>query len=101
MYSFYKILITFECSFFRKLSIVFGWALFVYVAYKTSQYDYELANFDPYEILQVELGSSPAAIKKAYHKLSLIHHPDKETGNEKSFMRLTKAYQVRCLFNSN
>jgi len=60
-----------------------------------------LAIFDPYEILQVELGSSPAAIKKAYHKLSLIHHPDKETGDDKSFMSLTKACQVIWLFNSS
>ena len=64
------------------------------MAYKTTQYDYEYANFDPYEILKVEIGSSQSVIKKAYHKLSLIHHPDKETGDEKSFMRLTKAYQV-------
>lgn len=77
-----------------RLAIVFGWILFIYVAYKTSQYDYELANFDPYEILGVELGSSSSVIKKAYHKLSLIHHPDKATGDEKTFMKLTKAYQA-------
>jgi curved DNA-binding protein CbpA len=35
-------------------------------------------------------GSSQAAIKKSYRKLSLILHPDKETGNEKAFMKLTK-----------
>jgi translocation protein SEC63 len=34
--------------------------------------------------------SSAGAIKKAYRQLSLILHPDKETGNEKAFMRLTK-----------
>lgn len=39
-------------------------------------------------------GSSAASIKKAYRQLSLILHPDKETGNEKAFMRLTKAYQA-------
>lgn len=35
-------------------------------------------------------GSSQAEIKKSYRKLSLILHPDKETGNEKAFMKLTK-----------
>lgn len=29
-------------------------------------------------------------------KLSVILHPDKETGDEKEFMKLTKAYQVSC-----
>jgi translocation protein SEC63 len=33
-------------------------------------------------------------IKKAYHKLSLKYHPDKETGDEKLFMKLTKAYEA-------
>jgi len=81
-------------KFLVRLSIVLGWVLFFYVAYKTTQYDYEFANFDPYEILQVEVGSSPAAIKSAYRKLSLIHHPDKESGDETAFMRLSKAYQA-------
>jgi hypothetical protein len=35
-------------------------------------------------------GSSQAEIRKSYRKLSLILHPDKETGNEKAFMKLTK-----------
>lgn len=35
-------------------------------------------------------GSSQREVKRAYHKLSLILHPDKETGNEKAFMKLTK-----------
>lgn len=81
-------------KFLIRLSIFLGWILFFYVAYKTTQYDYEFANFDPYEILQVEVGSSPAAIKSAYRKLSLIHHPDKESGDETAFMRLSKAYQA-------
>lgn len=77
-----------------KVLIVFGWVSLFLVSYKVSQFDYEMANFDPYEILGVPLGTSQADIKKAYRKLSLILHPDKETGNEKEFMRLTKAYQV-------
>ena len=86
-------------SFFhRKLAIILGWVLFFYVAYKTTQYDYEYANFDPYEILQVEVGSSQAAIKSAYRKLSLIHHPDKPTGDEKTFMKITRAHQVIQFF---
>lgn len=77
-----------------KLIIIGGWALLFFLAYKVSQFDYEMANFDPYEILRISPGSSQGEIKKAYRKLSVILHPDKETGNEKEFMKLTKAYQV-------
>ncbi|GLV38722.1 Secretory 63 [Carabus blaptoides fortunei] len=80
--------------FLIKLLIVSGWLLLALLAYKVSQFDYEMANFDPYEILGVPLGSSQTEIKRAYRKLSVILHPDKETGNEKAFMKLTKAYQA-------
>lgn len=79
---------------FIKLLIIFGWFFLAFLTYKVSQFDYEYSNFDPYEILGIPLGSSEATIKKAYRRLSLILHPDKETGNEKAFMKLTKAYQA-------
>ncbi|GLH14484.1 AAEL007987-PA, partial [Gryllus bimaculatus] len=77
-----------------KLMIISGWAILALLAYKVSQFDYEYANFDPYEILHVPMGASQADIRKSYRKLSLILHPDKETGDEKAFMKLTKAYQA-------
>lgn len=77
-----------------KLSIIFGWALLIYLTYRVSQFDYEMSNFDPYEILGVPSGSSQQTIKKAYRQLSLLLHPDKETGDEKAFMKLSKAYQA-------
>lgn len=63
-----------------------------------SKFDYEMSNFDPYEILGIPSGTSQSDIKKAYRKLSLILHPDKESGDEKAFMKLTKAYQVFLTF---
>jgi len=35
------------------LVLLIGWGFFGLVAYQASQFDYEMANFDPYEILQV------------------------------------------------
>lgn len=72
--------------------------LFFYLVYKTSHDAREYASFDPYEILQVEVGASQSDIKNAYRKLSRIHHPDKATGDEKIFMMITKAHQVSINF---
>lgn len=77
-----------------KLLIISGWALLAYLTYRVSQFDYEMSNFDPYEILGLESSASMSEIKRAYRKLSLILHPDKETGDEKAFMKLSKAYQA-------
>ncbi|XP_039294066.1 translocation protein SEC63 homolog [Nilaparvata lugens] len=81
-------------QFLTKSVIIGGWLILALLAYKVSQFDYEYANFDPYDILGVPPGTSEANIKKAYRRLSLILHPDKESGDEKSFMKLTKAYQA-------
>ncbi|XP_037933233.1 translocation protein SEC63 homolog [Teleopsis dalmanni] len=81
-------------SFFLRLALVLGWALIIFLAYRVSQFDYEAASFDPFEILKVPPTASMADIKKAYRKLSVILHPDKETGDEKAFMMLSKAYQA-------
>ncbi|XP_063984202.1 translocation protein SEC63 homolog isoform X2 [Diachasmimorpha longicaudata] len=77
-----------------KVFIIVCWLFLALLAYKVSQYDAEMANFDPYEILGVSAGASEREIKRSYRKLSLILHPDKETGDEKAFMKLTKAYQA-------
>jgi len=84
--------------FYRKFLIVGGWVLLVFLAYRVSQFDYEMANFDPYEILNIPVGASVAEVKKQYRKLSLVYHPDKETGNEKLFMKLTKGGFISMLF---
>ncbi|KAK4324811.1 hypothetical protein Pmani_004574 [Petrolisthes manimaculis] len=76
----------------QRTLLLAGWVLMALLVYKLQQFDYEYANFDPYDILGVGLGSSKAEIKKAYHKQSLIYHPDKPTGDERKFMRLNKAY---------
>merc|ERR1719433_2017021 len=74
--------------------LLIGWVLLISVIYQVSQFDYEMANFDPYEILGVSTSSSAKEIKKKYREMSLKYHPDKPTGNEKLFMKLTKAYDA-------
>jgi len=81
----------------QRIALIFifiGWILFAMIIYQISQFDYEMANFDPYEILGVSLDADKKTIKSQYKKLSLIYHPDKPTGNEKLFMKLRKAYDA-------
>jgi DnaJ-class molecular chaperone len=47
-----------------------------------------------YDILQVDQKASAEEIKKAFRKLALQHHPDKETGNKDAFQNIQEAYET-------
>jgi len=72
--------------------LLLGWLFLAWTAWKVTHLQHDYVNWDPFEILGIDPAASTKDIKKAYHKLSLIYHPDKETGDEKKFLMITKAY---------
>jgi molecular chaperone DnaJ len=56
-----------------------------------------MAKRDYYEILGIGRGASDDEIKKAYRKLAIQYHPDKNPGNkaaEEAFKEATEAYEI-------
>ena len=56
-----------------------------------------MANKDYYAVLGLEKGASDDEIKKAFRKLAIKYHPDKNQGNkeaEEKFKDINEAYQV-------
>ncbi|MDR1099213.1 MAG: molecular chaperone DnaJ [Treponema sp.] len=56
-----------------------------------------MAKRDYYEVLGVQKGVSKDDIKKAYRKLAIQYHPDKNPGNktaEEKFKEATEAYEI-------
>jgi molecular chaperone DnaJ len=49
---------------------------------------------DYYEILGVDKGASADEIKKAFRKLAVKYHPDKDGGDETKFKEINEAYEV-------
>uniref|UniRef100_A0A3Q2XM63 Translocation protein SEC63 homolog n=1 Tax=Hippocampus comes TaxID=109280 RepID=A0A3Q2XM63_HIPCM len=75
----------------KKAAFLFGWLIFLLLAYKVSKLDREYQEYNPYEVLNLDPGSSLSEIKKQYRVLSLKFHPDRG-GDEATFMRIAKAY---------
>ncbi len=49
---------------------------------------------DYYEVLGVSKTASADEIKKAFRRLAVQHHPDKEGGNEDKFKEINEAYDI-------
>ncbi|XP_006626026.1 translocation protein SEC63 homolog [Lepisosteus oculatus] len=77
----------------KKVALLFGWAVFLLLAYKVSKLEREYQEYNPYEVLNLEPGASISEIKRQYRLLSLKYHPDKK-GDEVMFVKIAKAYQA-------
>merc|ERR1719421_2678291 len=84
----------------RGVGFTVGWVMLISLALRlTSMQGEEMFSFNPYKILGVEEGADPKEIKKAFRKLSLQYHPDKNTGEGAQaaadmFIKVTKAHDV-------
>lgn len=72
--------------------IVAAWAAILFIAFRCATISHVQVGYDPFEILGVNDDATETEIKKAYRKLSLLYHPDKEGGDPDKFVKISKAY---------
>lgn len=77
-----------------RILLILGWVAFTATAYKCANIQHDNVNWDPFEIMGVSHDATEAEIRKAYRKLSLIYHPDKETGDADKFHQMLRAYKA-------
>lgn len=83
------------CWMIQVATLVFMWLFMSFLYVQVGSAQKEISRFDPFEILEVTASSSAPDIKKAYRKLSLIYHPDKNPDDPLAatrFIQITKAY---------
>jgi translocation protein SEC63 len=82
----------FVCNLFFLAIVWYG----IYLMAFLLKDDSEIKTFDPFAILGISAGASEREIKRAYRKMSLLYHPDKNIGDavaESKFMLVAKAYE--------
>ena len=87
----------------NKFSLIFYIGSLIFLSILSSVYYQKIIEtqnkvkiFDPYEILEISSSASPPEIKKAFKKLAVKYHPDKNLNNlqaKAKFILLTKAYE--------
>ncbi|XP_030538361.2 dnaJ protein ERDJ2A-like [Rhodamnia argentea] len=93
--SIFKRISTFStCS---NLTLVLLWVVIIFLVYYIKNMSGEIQVFEPFSILGLEPGASDSEIKKAYRRLSIQYHPDKNPDPEAHnyFVEyISKAYQA-------
>lgn len=84
-------------STYSNLTLVLLWVVMAILVYYIKHISTEVQVFEPFSILGLEPGVTEAEIKKAYRRLSIQYHPDKNPDPEanKYFVDfISKAYQA-------
>ncbi|CAA3010691.1 dnaJ ERDJ2A-like [Olea europaea subsp. europaea] len=79
------------------LTLVLLWVIMAILVYYIKHMNSEIQVFEPFNILGLEPGASDSEIKKAYRRLSIQYHPDKnpDPAAHKYFVEsISKAYQA-------
>ncbi|XP_009804562.1 dnaJ protein ERDJ2-like [Nicotiana sylvestris] len=83
-------------STYSNLTLVLLWVVMAVLVYYIKHISTEVQIFEPFSILGLEHGASDSEIKKAYRRLSIQYHPDKNPDPEAHsyFVEyISKAYQ--------
>ncbi|KAI5679341.1 hypothetical protein M9H77_10291 [Catharanthus roseus] len=84
-------------STYSNLTLVLLWVIMAVLVYYIKHISSEIQVFEPFSILGLEHGASDSEIKKAYRRLSIQYHPDKNPDPEAHtyFVEyISKAYQA-------
>ncbi|ONI25422.1 hypothetical protein PRUPE_2G302300 [Prunus persica] len=84
-------------STWSNLTLVLLWVIMVVLVYYIKNMSREIQVFEPFSILGLEPGATDSEIKKAYRRLSIQYHPDKNPDPEAHnyFVEfISKAYQA-------